>query len=165
MNYLTIENASKSFGEKLLFSEIDIHINKGDKIALVAKNGTGKTTLLKIIAGEEGVEGEKAKVLLHKGIKVGFLDQDPQYNPEDTVLDAIYRSENPLVMASKHYSEAMAEGNEKAIEDCLVEMDRLKAWDMDAKIREILSKLQIDKFDQKIKELSGDKLSVLPWHI
>lgn len=158
MNYLTIEHASKSFGDKLLFHDIEIHINKGDKIALVAKNGTGKSTLLKIIGGEESVEGEKAKVLLHKGIKVGFLDQDPQFDPNDTVLDAIYRSDNPLVKASKEYSEALVSGNDDDIEKCLDEMDHLKAWDMDAKIKEILSKLQIDQFDQKIGTLSGGQI-------
>ena len=71
MNYLTIENASKSFGDKILFDHITLHINKGDKVALVAKNGTGKTTLLRIIAGEESVEGEQATILLHKEVRTG----------------------------------------------------------------------------------------------
>ena len=71
MNYLTIENATKSFGEKILFDNITLYINKGDKVALVAKNGSGKTTLLKIIAGQESVEGEQARVAVHKGISTG----------------------------------------------------------------------------------------------
>ena len=155
MNYLTIEHATKSFGEKILFHDINIHINRGDKIALVAKNGTGKTTLLKIIAGEEGVEGEMARMQLHKGIKVGFLDQDPQFHPGDTVIDALYRSDNPMVRASKAYTEALEGNDEKLIAECMAQMDHLEAWDMDAKIKEVLSKLQVSQFHQKVSTLSG----------
>ena len=83
MNYLTLENVTKTYGDKVLFENVTLHINHGDKVALVAKNGTGKTTLLRLIAGQESGEGEKYSILLHKGIRVGYLQQDPQ------LLDAL----------------------------------------------------------------------------
>jgi len=94
LNYLTLENINKSFGEKLLFNSINLTIAKSQKIALIAKNGTGKTTLLRVIAGEEAPEGEQAKLILAKNIRVGYLKQNPDLNLNATVLEAALDSEN-----------------------------------------------------------------------
>ena len=116
MNYLTIERASKTYGEKILFQNINLNINKGDKIALVAKNGTGKTTLLRVIANEEAVEGENAKILLHKSVNIGFLEQDPQMDNESLVLDYLLDSDDARVQCVLHYNEVMDSDNEEVIQ-------------------------------------------------
>ncbi len=95
MNYLTLENVTKTYGEKVLFEDLTLHINQGDKVALVAKNGTGKTTLLKLIAGQESGEGERYTIMLHKGIRIGYLEQDPQFIDHWTVIETVFDSENP----------------------------------------------------------------------
>ena len=107
MNYLTLENVTKTYGDKVLFENVTLHINHGDKVALVAKNGTGKTTLLRLIAGHETGEGEKYTILLHKGIRVGYLQQDPQFINHWTVMETVFDSENPLIQAIKDYEIAM----------------------------------------------------------
>ena len=100
MNYLTLENVTKSYGPKTLFKNISLNINRGDRIALVAKNGTGKTTLLRVLAGTEGSEGEQAKIIFAKDIRVGYLEQEPQLPENGTALEAIFASENPQIRNS-----------------------------------------------------------------
>ncbi|MCB0691966.1 MAG: ABC-F family ATP-binding cassette domain-containing protein, partial [Saprospiraceae bacterium] len=106
MQYLSLEHVSKSYGEKVLFSDIDLSISKGQKIALIAKNGTGKTTLLRVIAGIDGVEGENASIQISKEIKTAFLMQNPDLDPEATAIDAIFDSKNPALQAIRKYEEA-----------------------------------------------------------
>jgi ABC transport system ATP-binding/permease protein len=155
MQYLKLENVSKSYGEKLLFSNIQLTISKGEKIALIAKNGTGKTTLLRVIAGEEGVEGESAKVLLARNIKFSFLHQEPELEAGHSVFEAIYDSDNPTLKAVRSYREAMEEGNEEKTKTAMVLMDDLRAWDMESRVEEVLSKLSVGNLKQKIGQLSG----------
>lgn len=157
MNYLTFENVSRSYGDRLLFSEITLHINKGEKVALVAENGTGKSSLLRIISGEEPPEGDKAKVFIHPSIRVGYLKQDPEIDPESTVLEAIYNSENLAIQSLKSYEELLAIGNSNAtaIQSALEKVEINKGWDKDAEIREILSKLKLTDGVAKVKHLSG----------
>ncbi|HFB99447.1 MAG TPA: ABC-F family ATP-binding cassette domain-containing protein, partial [Phaeodactylibacter sp.] len=107
MNYLTLENITKSFGEKVLFDNISFQLSKGEKIALIAKNGAGKTTLLNVIAGIEKPEGEVAKVQYRKDIKIKYLTQDPFFREGHTVLEAIFESENEKVCATRDYEKAM----------------------------------------------------------
>ncbi|MBK7872484.1 MAG: ABC-F family ATP-binding cassette domain-containing protein [Saprospiraceae bacterium] len=154
MNYLTLENITKTYGEKVLFQHLSLQINKGQKIALVAKNGTGKTTLLRVIAGLEAPEGEQANLLLRRDIRVGYLVQDPEFAEGATVIDAALDSENPLVQVVKQYELAML-GVGVPLESVLAKMDDLKAWDMEARIKEILTKLKVSKFDQPVRMLSG----------
>jgi ATP-binding cassette subfamily F protein uup len=156
VNFLNLENVSKTYGEKILFDHIDLQVNKGQKIALVAKNGSGKSTLLRVIAGQEAGEGETAKVLLRKDIKVGFLNQDPDFYEGHTVLDAVLESDNPQILAAKAYEEAMLfpEKTEQ-MQKAAAKMDDLKAWDMDARIKEVLFKLNITDFNQLVRNLSG----------
>ena len=156
MNYLSLENVTKSFGEKILFKEVDLQINKGQKVALVAKNGTGKTTLLRVIAGMEGGEGELCKISLRKGIRVGYLQQEPDFLDDWTILETVFDSENPMIQAIKKYEAAMLQPHlETEMQEALVLMDDLKAWDFESKIKEILYKLNIRDLDQEIGVLSG----------
>jgi len=155
VNYLTLENINKSYGEKVLFDNLNLTIAKGQKIALIAKNGTGKTTLLRVIGGEESPEGEKAKILVNKDINQGYLKQDPYFNPEYTVLEAALDSNNKKIKAIKELELATLLGNQEKIQEAVETADDLKAWDIEARIKEILGKLKIHDLSQKVKTLSG----------
>jgi ABC transport system ATP-binding/permease protein len=156
MNYLTLENVTKSYGPKTLFKNVNLIINKGERIALVAKNGTGKTTLLRVLNGSEGSEGENAKIIFAKDIRIGTLQQDPLLPEGATAIEAIFHSENPQTQAIKNYEKALLDDNVEDIQKYLEEIDHLQAWDFEAKIKEVLSKLKIDLFlNQKVSTLSG----------
>ncbi len=155
MNYLTLENINKSFGEKLLFNSINLTIAKSQKIALIAKNGTGKTTLLRVIAGEEAPEGEQAKLITAKNIRVGYLKQDPDLDNSATVLEATLDSENKQVQAIKELELATLLDKHDQIQAAIEKVDNLKAWDIEARIKEILGKLKVSNFKQKVETLSG----------
>ena len=155
MQYLLLENINKSFGEKVLFDDINLSITKGDKIALIAKNGSGKTTLLKVIAGTEGIEGENAKIQTAKGIEIAYLEQEPYFHPDASVLDAVFESDHPSIQAIRDYEEALQTGDNAALEEAIVKIEDLKAWDVEHRMREILSKLNITDLKQKVGQLSG----------
>ena len=163
MHYLTLEHANKSFGEKVLFQDISLMINKGEKIALIAPNGSGKSSLLRMIAGIDKPEGEKASYLLAKNIKLAFLDQDPSFNPESSVIDSILDSDLAAVKAVRNYELAQLHASEqpKILEDALHEMDLHKAWDIEARVKEILFKLNLQNLEQKVKTLSGGQVKRL----
>lgn len=155
MQFLKIDELSKSYGDKVLLDNISLIISKGDKIGLVAKNGSGKSTFLKIIGGLESGEGENVQVHLTKDVSVGFLWQDPKMDPEHTVSQVIYDLDHPHVTAIRNYELAQAKNNPDELATALEKMDELNAWSMEAKISEVLFKLKIENFDQQIKELSG----------
>ena len=156
MNYLSLENISKTYGEKVLFKDLSLQISKGQKIALVAQNGTGKTTLLNVIAGIEAPEGENAKMLVNKDIQVGFLAQDPEFDLGKTILEAAFDFDNPLINAIKEYETALSfPEREKELQKALAKMEDLKAWDYEARIKEILGKLNIHQLDVPVATLSG----------
>jgi ABC transport system ATP-binding/permease protein len=156
MNYLTLENITKTYGEKVLFKEISLHIDKGQKIALIAKNGSGKSTLMRVIAGQDGAEGEKSKILFRKDLRIGFLEQEPEFHPNHTVIDAIFDSTSPMIQAIKRYEEALIfPDKQDKLQAAMAEIEELKAWEIEAKINEILTKLRITNFDQKVTSLSG----------
>lgn len=156
MNYLQLENATKTYGDKVLFRDINLQVNKGDKIALVAKNGTGKSTLLRVVTGAEKPEGEQAKWLLRKDVRISFLPQDPEFFTGQTVLEAIFDADSPMIQAIRQYELALLHP-EKAelLQAALLKMDDLKAWDFEARIKEILFKLNITDLEQKVETLSG----------
>jgi len=154
MNYLTLENISKSYADKVLFENISISINKGEKVALVAKNGTGKTTLLKIAAGKETTDD--GKVYLRKEIRTGYLEQDPDFSPEKSVIDEVFDSSQPVLDAIKNYEHCLLHPDEKEnLEHAMEKMELLKAWTYEAEVKQILSRLSINNLEQKIKTLSG----------
>jgi ABC transport system ATP-binding/permease protein len=155
MQFLSIENASKSYGEKALFRNVNFTISKGDKVALVAKNGSGKTTLLKIIAGMEGIEGEHAKIILNKNIKTIFLTQDPDLHPDHTIFEEVLESDHPAVQAVKLYKTAIDLGDNAKLEKAISLMDTHQAWDTEAQLNIVLKKLNIEDTSQLIKNLSG----------
>jgi ATP-binding cassette subfamily F protein uup len=156
MNFLTLENVTKSFGEKILFRNINLHIDKGQKIGLIAKNGTGKSTLMRVIAGLEGSEGEAAKITLRKDIRIGWLNQEPDFHPELDVIDAVLDLNNPMVKAVTAYEHALSHP-EKAttLQEAMSVMDDLKAWSFDAKVKELLFNFGMSRIDQKVGTLSG----------
>ena len=156
MNFLTLENVTKSYGEKVLFQSISLHIDKGQKIGLIAKNGTGKTTLMRVIAGREGSEGEQAKIILRKGIRIGWLDQEPHFHPELDVLGAVLDPSNPLVRVVERYEHTLAHPEKVAdLQEAIAEMDLNNAWTFEAKVKETLFRFRMEDFEQKVKTLSG----------
>lgn len=156
MNYLTLENTSKLYGEKVLFQDISLQINKNQKVALVAKNGSGKTTLLRVIAGEEPPEGEHSSILLRRGIRIGYLPQEPEFLDSHTVLEAALDSDNELIIAIRKYEEALLfPEDDKRMQAAITKMDDLKAWDFEAKIKETLTRFNIGTFNQPVSTLSG----------
>ncbi len=155
MEYLKLENVSKSFGEKELFKDLSLTISKGERIAIIAKNGSGKTTLLKVIAGVEAPEGERSKVLLSKAIKTAFLPQEPEFDPMRSVIEVIRATDHPKINAIRQYEEALESGDEAKIQEALVKMDDMKAWDTEAQMKEILFRLKLDDMDQLVSTLSG----------
>jgi ABC transport system ATP-binding/permease protein len=156
VNYLTIENATRTYGEKVLFTGLDLSIEEGQKIALIAKNGSGKTTLMRVIASMESSEGERTKVLLNKHIKTGFLEQEFNFEDFETVGDAIFTSQDPALGAVRDFMEigVLPDDNDK-LEEILHRMEELKAWDTEAKVREVLTNFKIHDLDAKITSLSG----------
>ena len=156
MNYLSLENVTKSYGDKILFRNISLQISKGQKVALIAKNGTGKTTLLRVIAGLESGEGENYRIYLHRDIRIGYLQQEPEFNEGLSVLETVFHSDNPLTQAIRRYESALLHPEQpERLQASLVEMDDLKAWDFEARIKEILFKLNITDLEKPVSELSG----------
>lgn len=155
MQYLLLENVNRSYGEKVLFKNVNLSISKGDKIALIAKNGSGKTTLLKVIGGEEGSDGENAKITISKEIKTAILKQDPLFDPDATVLETVFDTENEAIIAVRDYEKALNAKDEVLLQKCVTRLEDLKAWDLESRIHEILNKLKIVDFNQKTGEMSG----------
>jgi len=154
MNLLTVENISKSYGENVLFSNISFGINQGQKIALVAKNGTGKTSILNIISGKDATES--GQVTQRKGIRVSFLEQEPNLNPNLTVEEIIYTSGNPILDIIETYNKALLNpDDQEAYQKAFDAMERNGAWDFETQYRQILFKLKLTQLDQKVGVLSG----------
>jgi len=156
VNYLSLENVTKTYGEKVLFQNVSLQISKGQKVALVAKNGSGKTTLLRVIAGLELPEGEAARIITHRELRIGYLEQEPDFFDEHTLLEAVLDSDNKIIQAIRRYEHAMLfPGQAENLQKAINEMDDLKAWDFEARIREILTKLNISNFNEQVNTLSG----------
>ncbi|WP_106830134.1 ABC-F family ATP-binding cassette domain-containing protein [Parabacteroides pacaensis] len=156
VSFLQIDKLTKSFGDLILFEDITFGVSQGQKIGLIAKNGTGKTTLLNIIAGKEDYDA--GSVIFRNDLRVGYLEQSPHYPEELTVLQACFYSSNETVQLLAEYEEALASDNQAHLDDLFARMDTLKAWDYEQKAKQILSQLKITNFNQKIKELSGGQL-------
>ncbi|MGL5691988.1 MAG: ABC-F family ATP-binding cassette domain-containing protein [Bacteroidales bacterium] len=153
---LQVDGLTKSFGDLVLFENISFGVSEGERIGLIAKNGTGKTTLLNILAGKE--DYDSGNVVFRRDLRVGYLPQDPQYPGELTVLEACFQSENDTVKAIADYERIMASDDHAGLDEVLHRMDSLKAWDYEQRAKQILSQLKIRNFDQKISQLSGGQL-------
>ncbi|VXB94394.1 ABC-F family ATP-binding cassette domain-containing protein [Maribacter litoralis] len=154
MNLLTVENISKSYGERVLFDNLSFGINKDQKIALIAKNGTGKTSILNILSGAD--TPDSGQVNYRKSTRVSFLAQEPVMDPNLTIEETIFASDNEVLEVIKNYEKALqnpedADAYQKAFEA----MDRFQAWDFETQYKQILSKLKLDDLTAKVDKLSG----------
>lgn len=159
-NYITVENLSKSYGEKPLFENIGFGINKGQKTALVAANGSGKSTLLKILAGKEPYDD--GKLSFRKNISVAYLEQQPLQGVQASIMDVIFESDSPLMKTVKRYEQAVRAVQrdpspkvQQELTNAISEMDSISAWNYESEVKEILGKLQIDDLEQSVATLSG----------
>ncbi len=166
MNYLLVENLTKTYGEKTLFSDITFGLDKGQKTALIAKNGTGKTTLLRIIEGSE--QADSGKIVVRNDIKISFLPQNPVFNTNLSIINAVTDFQNETSVAINEYEECInllkndsSEQLTKRFELASHNMDFLNAWDYETKVKEILGKLNLSDLERKTATLSGGELKKL----
>ncbi len=153
---LQIDTLTKSFGDLVLFRDISFGIAEGDKIGLIAKNGSGKTTLLNIIAGKEPYDD--GRVVFRNDLQFAYLEQMPHFNPELTVLEACFSTNNEIVKTIARYEEIISSEKQDGLDEVLAQMDLLKAWEYEQRIKQILSQLKITNFNQKIGSLSGGQI-------
>ncbi|MGM0530282.1 MAG: ABC-F family ATP-binding cassette domain-containing protein [Bacteroidota bacterium] len=153
VSYLQVNELTKSFGDLVLFEDLSFGIAKDQKSALIAKNGEGKTTLLNILAGKD--LPDSGDVIYRNDIRVGYLAQEPQMDPEKTTHEFVFRSSNKILKTIQEYERAMESGDSAKISSAFDKMDRLGAWDHEIKVNQILSQLNIEDFNKKIKQLSG----------
>ena len=155
-NLLQVENLTKSFGVNSLFDDINFTINEGDKVGLIAKNGTGKSTLLSIIAGDD--TPDDGKLIFKNDVTIGYLKQLPQFEPHLSVMDTCLIGDDDQSKAIRHYENALIEGNNEEMTKAIQAMDLASAWDYEERFKQILSQLKIDDFKQRISELSGGQI-------
>ena len=153
-SFLQVENISKSYGDKVLFSNISFNINEGDKIALIAPNGTGKSSLLKILAGLDSSD-RGGEIKFMKDIKVAFLDQSINFNPQNTLFDEVYSRLGNTYDVIRNYEQAIASGDERLIERAMAAMDAVDGWSAEQRIKQVLSSMKLTRLDQPMGELSG----------
>lgn len=155
-NLLQVENLTKSFGVNSLFDDINFTINEGDKVGLIAKNGTGKSTLLSIIAGDD--TPDDGKLIYKNDVTIGYLKQLPQFEPHLSVIDTCLIGDDDQSKAIRQYENALIEGNNEEMTKAIQAMDLASAWDYEERFKQILSQLKIDDFKQRISELSGGQI-------
>ena len=150
---LQIEGLSKRFGDLELFSGISFTVEERKRIGLIARNGKGKSTLLKIVAGDE--PADEGKITLRNGLRVGYLEQEPDFDGNLTVIEACLQRNSEKAQLIARYEQAMQAGDTAALQPLMEEMDRLDAWDYEHRAKQVLDKLKITRFNQPVKELSG----------
>jgi ATP-binding cassette subfamily F protein uup len=153
MHYVSVEGLTKSYGIYPLFKGISFNINEGDRIALIARNGVGKSTLLKIMAGKEHPDAGTCRI--HKDVHLVLFEQDPQFDESATILQNLFQQDHPVMKAISQYEMAMESGEEQAISDAIVEMEERSAWDFESKVNIILTQLNIHHLQQPVAKLSG----------
>ena len=154
MNYLSVETISKSFGDRLLFKDLSFSIHKDQKMAFIAKNGTGKTTILNILVGKD--TPDSGEVVFRKGLKIAYLSQENMLNQELTVEESVFDSDNTTLKAIQQYEHALKNPHdEEAYQKAFDLMERHQAWDFETQYKQILSKLKLEDLDLKVKNLSG----------
>ena len=155
MHYASVENISKSFGIRKLFKNISFYVEEGDKIAFVARNGTGKSTLLRIIAGLD--TADSGTVWVHKDVKVIMLQQDTAFDNEKSIWDNVLRMDNPIVKVVKEYEMYLEDGghDENKLHDLIDKLSELNAWNFESDLKQILGKLNLHHLNEPVKNLSG----------
>jgi ABC transport system ATP-binding/permease protein len=155
LNYLSAESVAKTFNDKWLFRDITLGISQGEKYALVGNNGVGKSTLLKILTGE--IEPDSGKVGVREGVRMGYLTQQPSVSEETTVKDFLFSESNEVARVVKEYEDCIHHPDTapEKMQAVLERMEELKAWDYEAKVHEVITRLGVPDFDKKFGELSG----------
>lgn len=153
---LQVEGLTKSFGDLVLLENVSFGLAEGQRVGLIAKNGTGKSTLLNILSGREGYD--EGKISFRRDLRVGYLEQNPCYPEGLTVLEACFHHGNSTVELIKEYEKCMAIEGHPGLDDLLLRMEQAKAWEYELKAKQILSQLKINDFDRKVKHLSGGQL-------
>ncbi len=153
VNYLSVENLTYHWGDIRLFNNINFGVNEGQKTALIARNGTGKTTLLNMLTGK--MQPDSGRIVFNESIKVGYLEQSPYFNNDNTVIEQVFNAGTEITDAIREYEEALTSDNHDRLARAMERMDALAAWDYEQRIKQILSQLKINDFDQKVSSLSG----------
>ena len=155
-SYLQVEGLTRRVGDRVLFENLSLGIAEGQRVGLIAKNGTGKTTLLNILCGLDSYD--EGSVVFKRDLRVGYLQQSPVYPPDLTIMEACFWHGNSVTSLIKEYEQCMQTPGNPGLEELLDRMDQEKAWDYESRAKQILSKLKILDFDQKIRHLSGGQL-------
>lgn len=153
MHYVSVEGLTKSFGADPLFRNISFHVNEGDKIALIARNGMGKSTLLQILAGNQ--TADEGKLWIHKDVTVVLFEQEPYFEENKTVLDNIFQSTHPIIQTIRKYEDAVKSNDGVLLTEVISKMDELDAWNFESKVKQILGKLNIHRLQEVVSNLSG----------
>ena len=154
MNLLSVEGISKVYGERIIFEDLSFGISKGQKIALIAKNGNGKTTILNIIAKQD--TADKGVVNFRNGTRLSYLHQDPVLDPQKTIEEIILASGNNTLKVIASYEKALKNpGDSKTYQKAFEAMDQHEAWDFETQYKQLLGKLKLDDLTLKISDLSG----------
>ncbi|MEM7039449.1 MAG: ATP-binding cassette domain-containing protein, partial [Bacteroidota bacterium] len=155
MNYLSANALSKAYGLKVLFEDLTFGISRGQKIALVGRNGCGKSSLMRVLAGKD--VPDSGEVSLRKGIRTVFLDQSPEFGDAATVMDAVFTGDDPRLQVIRNYEilSKKADVDPDKLQAAMEAMEKHEAWDYESRVREVLGKLGITNFEQAIPELSG----------
>ncbi len=152
-SFLQVENLTKSYGDRMLFRDVTFGIYEGDKVGIIAKNGTGKSTLLSIIAGKEAPDS--GNIIFHNGLRVGYLEQTPSFASGTTVMEACLDGDSDMCHAISIYEEALASGDEKRINEAVHLMDSTSAWEYEDRVKQMLSQLDIHDMTARIDTMSG----------
>ncbi|MFZ9586284.1 MAG: ABC-F family ATP-binding cassette domain-containing protein [Crocinitomicaceae bacterium] len=153
MNFLSIENLTKSYGERMIFADLTFGIDQGQKVAIVAKNGSGKTTMMRCIMGLEPVDS--GKVTFRKDIRVAFMEQTENMREDQSILESIFDHDLPELQLIKAYNIAVAKNDEAKLEELYQSITELNAWDTEVRVQQILSVLKLEDMEKRISELSG----------
>jgi len=153
MNYLSVENLTKSFGDRILFQDLNFGIDLGQKVAIVAKNGSGKTTLLRCLMDLEHYDS--GRIVYRNDIRIAFMEQSENLDDNHTILEEVFSHDLPEIQVVKKYNLAMKNNDENAINECFQELTDLNAWDVEVRVNQILSVLKLDNTDLKVGSLSG----------
>ena len=156
MNYISVENLTKTYGIVTLFEDISFNINEGDKIAIVAKNGSGKTTLLNILMGKDFADS--GTVVINKDIQVVLFDQEIHFESGQTITEFIMSLDSPPVQALKNYQKSLTSDDSEFMEQAFIEMENQKAWGLENEMKQILSQLKITDLNAKMDNLSGGQI-------
>ena len=150
--YLQLEGLTKSVGDRMLFADITFGINEGDKIGIIAKNGTGKSTLLDVIAGH--TDADSGSIVWRGGLNVAYLEQDPKFPEGASTIEGALDSDSPEACAVKAYEQALATGDNEALSEASHCLDSLGAWDYEDRLRQLLTRLHLTEFDKPVNQLS-----------